>query len=67
MVMEANLIAVSNRAAVAQGVSKRVTFLQQDLYEADLSQATVVEGGRLSGGSGGWPGLKPLRWTAVRN
>ncbi|HKU45308.1 MAG TPA: methyltransferase domain-containing protein [Burkholderiales bacterium] len=40
--LEENLIEVSNRAAREQGVSNRVTFLRQDLYDADLSQATVV-------------------------
>jgi SAM-dependent methyltransferase len=39
--LEANLIEVSRNAAAAQGVSHRVTFLQQDLFEADLSSATV--------------------------
>jgi SAM-dependent methyltransferase len=40
--LEANLIAVSKKAAAAQGVARRVSFFQQDLFDADLSGATVV-------------------------
>lgn len=40
--LEENLIRVSEQAAKAQGVSHLATFLRQDLYEADLSRATVV-------------------------
>lgn len=40
--LEENLVALSVKAAQAQGVSHLVRFLRQDLYEADLSQATVI-------------------------
>jgi len=40
--LEANLVEVSRKSAAAQGVGHRVRFLQQDLYEADISAATVV-------------------------
>jgi SAM-dependent methyltransferase len=40
--LEENLIRVSEAAAKAQGVSHLARFLRQDLFEADLSQATVV-------------------------
>ena len=40
--LEENLIRVSEAAAKAQGVSHLATFLRQDLFEADLSRATVV-------------------------
>jgi SAM-dependent methyltransferase len=40
--LEGNLVDLSRKAAAAQGVSGRAKFLQQDLFEADLSQATVV-------------------------
>ena len=40
--LEANLVEIARRAAAAQGVSERVRFLRQDLYEADLSAATVI-------------------------
>ena len=33
---------LSREAATAQGVSHLVQFLQQDLYEADLTKATVI-------------------------
>jgi SAM-dependent methyltransferase len=39
---DAELIEVSRRGALAGGVADRVTFVQGDLFEADLSQATVV-------------------------
>jgi hypothetical protein len=40
--LEANLVRVSRETAKAQGVEHLAQFVQQDLYEADLSQATVV-------------------------
>jgi protein-L-isoaspartate O-methyltransferase len=40
--LEGNLVQFSRAAAKAQGVSHLVQFLQQDLYEADLSKATVI-------------------------
>jgi hypothetical protein len=40
--LENNLIEISHRGAKEQGVSARVEFRQQDLFQADLSTATVV-------------------------
>jgi len=40
--LEENLVGLSRRTATAQGVAERVRFIQQDLFEADLSPATVV-------------------------
>jgi precorrin-6B methylase 2 len=40
--LEANLVRLSRETAAAQGVSHLATFLQQDLFEADLSRATVI-------------------------
>jgi SAM-dependent methyltransferase len=40
--LEENLVNLSRRTAAAQGVAERVRFIQQDLFEADLSAATVV-------------------------
>jgi hypothetical protein len=40
--LEANLVRVSRETAKAQGVEQLAQFVQQDLYEADLSGATVV-------------------------
>jgi SAM-dependent methyltransferase len=40
--LEENLVNLSRRTAAAQGVAERVRFIQQDLFEADLSVATVV-------------------------
>jgi len=40
--LEENLVALSVKAAEAQGVSHLVRFLRQDLFQADLSQATVL-------------------------
>jgi len=40
--LEANLVQVARQAAVAQGVAHRVQVIQQDLFEADLSTATVL-------------------------
>jgi SAM-dependent methyltransferase len=39
---DAGLVAVSRRNAVSEGVAHRATFVQGDLYEADLSGATVL-------------------------
>jgi SAM-dependent methyltransferase len=39
---DADLVQLSIRSAARQGVSKRVWFLRQDLFQADLSEATVV-------------------------
>lgn len=40
--LEGNLVELSKKAAVLQGVAHRVKFLQQDLFEADISSATVI-------------------------
>ena len=40
--LEENLIRISKTAATAQGVSHLARFVRQDLFEADLAQATVV-------------------------
>lgn len=40
--LEENLIRISEAAAKAQGVSHLAQFIRQDLFEADLSRATVV-------------------------
>ena len=40
--LEENLVALSIREAKAQGVSHLTHFVRQDLFEADLSEATVV-------------------------
>lgn len=37
-----DMVEVSRRAAVAAGVADLATFVQGDLYEADISQATVL-------------------------
>jgi SAM-dependent methyltransferase len=39
--LEANLIRISEESAKREGVSQRVTFLKQDLFDADLSEVTV--------------------------
>ena len=39
--LEANLVQVAREAARREGVSDRVEVVQQDLFEADLSRATV--------------------------
>lgn len=39
---DADKVELSNRNAAAAGVANRATFLQADLFEADLSQATVL-------------------------
>ena len=36
------LVEVARRAAVVEGVSDRATFVQGDLYDADVSDATVL-------------------------
>jgi len=40
--LEANLVRVSVAAARAQGVSQLTEFIAQDLFEADISRATVI-------------------------
>jgi SAM-dependent methyltransferase len=40
--LEANLVELSRHAAKAQGVENLARFVQQDLFEADLSAATVL-------------------------
>jgi SAM-dependent methyltransferase len=40
--LEGNLVELSKKAAALQGVAQRVRFVQQDLFEADLSGATVI-------------------------
>lgn len=40
--LEANLVRLARATAAAQGVSDLATFVEQDLYEADLSRATVI-------------------------
>ena len=40
--LEDNLIRVSNEAARASGVADRVRFIRQDLFDTDLSQASVI-------------------------
>ena len=37
-----NMVELSRRHAAAAGVSDRAEFIQDDLFEADLSQATVI-------------------------
>jgi SAM-dependent methyltransferase len=37
-----NMVELSRRHAAAEGVSDRAEFIQDDLFEADLSQATVI-------------------------
>ncbi len=39
--LEANLIQVSEQAAIAQGVAHLTRFVRQDMFEADLSAASV--------------------------
>ena len=39
---EADLVQLSIRSAAREGVSGRVRFLRQDLFQTDLSEATVV-------------------------
>ena len=40
--LEGNLVRLARQTAAAQGVSHLATFLQQDLFAADLSGATVI-------------------------
>jgi hypothetical protein len=40
--LEGNLVQLSREAAKTSGVAHLTQFLQQDLYEADLSKATVI-------------------------
>ena len=39
---EAGMVAISRRNAAAAGVASRATFIQGDMFEADLSKATVL-------------------------
>ena len=39
---DANLVALSKYAAATEGVADKATFVQGDMYEADISQATVL-------------------------
>lgn len=40
--LEGNLVRLARERAAAQGVSHLATFLQQDLFKADLSRASVI-------------------------
>ena len=40
--LEENLVEVARQAAAREGVAQRVQVIQQDLFEADLSEASVV-------------------------
>ena len=40
--LEGNLVRIARQSAAAQGVAKRAQFLQGDLFESDLSKATVI-------------------------
>lgn len=40
--LDGDLVAESIEAAAAAGVADRVSFLQQDLFKTDISQATVI-------------------------
>ena len=37
-----NMVELSTRSAAAEGVADKATFVQGDMYEADISQATVL-------------------------
>jgi SAM-dependent methyltransferase len=39
---DANLVQISRRRAAAEGVGDRARFVEGDMYEADISQATVL-------------------------
>ena len=39
---DARLVQVSRRRAAEEGVAERATFVQGDMFEADISQATVL-------------------------
>src|SRR4029453_2278552 len=40
--LEANLVRLAREQAAAQGVSALASFVQQDLFKADLSRASVI-------------------------
>jgi SAM-dependent methyltransferase len=40
--LEQNLVSLARRSAAAQGVAQRVQFIQDDLFKADLSVASVI-------------------------
>jgi len=40
--IDPKLVELSNKEAKAQGVEQRVKFIEQDMFKADLSKATVV-------------------------
>jgi SAM-dependent methyltransferase len=40
--LEANLVQLARQRAAAEGVSRLATFVQQDLFKADLERATVI-------------------------
>jgi SAM-dependent methyltransferase len=40
--LEENLVSLARRTAAAQGVAQRVRFIQDDLFKADLSAASVI-------------------------
>jgi predicted RNA methylase len=40
--LDPNLVRIARQAAIDQGVADRVTFIQGDLFAADISPATVV-------------------------
>jgi SAM-dependent methyltransferase len=40
--LEENLVSLAGRTAAAQGVTQRVQFIQDDLFKADLSVASVI-------------------------
>ena len=54
--LEDNLVRLAQRSARDQGVSHRVRFLRQDLFEADISRASVIA---LYLSPGGMTKLKP--------
>ena len=39
---DANLVQISRRTAAAEGVAERAKFVQGDMFEADISKATVL-------------------------
>lgn len=51
------------------GAQLRGTEIKFTTFDRDGASRNYVgrlEGGRLAGESGGWPGIKPLAWSAVR-
>ena len=40
--LEANLVRIARQTAMAQGVAERAQFVQGDLFETDLSKASVI-------------------------